>query len=452
MRTAPRNGSRTFSIQFGFVASLFFAIWPSLSIAEEVKANQEKIQWSFSGELIHYRKSAMKHQPRLRAYHASLEASQAKSKALDDIKVPTLLRRELPIRRQQAEKGIVAATARLQQEEWNTIYDVTRLYLTAIYARTQDRLTDEFLNPDTGIGARKESIKANMDNPDPSMRRPDMDIWDLRWEEALENLVRAEKATANIGVSRALAALREAIGLSWKVQLTLDDTAHLPHMDPKVAREQIIKLALERRGELGMARVGVDVTGLEIAAQQSSRGYSMQTFAAGSDLHADPIPFGSRGDNYQPGAIGLEMPTLLAGSKNARVEQASALYQRAKAVLDKTEQLIALDAEDAYLRWKEAKERFEKMEAARKKACRAVREAQEKFSPFDPKSVPGFNRLTDLQNRHNYLRIQRNEAHFKFLLALARLEHVTAGGFCAGFESIPVQALKPDTCEESGKK
>ena len=78
------------------------------------------------------------------------------------------------------------------------------------------------------------------------------------------------------------------------------------------------------------------VADYEISAQEAVRLPNARTFAANSDIHAQPVPPGSFDENYSPGAVPPEMPTTISGSRADRMEQAHAYRTRAEAVLAKT--------------------------------------------------------------------------------------------------------------------
>src|SRR5205823_7842281 len=80
---------------------------------------------------------ALEKQPALAAYRASAAAAEAKSEALDRLKLASLIRRDLPTRRHQAEQGVLAAHAQLNKAEYDTLYAVTRTYLSVVYAQQQ---------------------------------------------------------------------------------------------------------------------------------------------------------------------------------------------------------------------------------------------------------------------------------------------------------------------------
>src|SRR5262249_50161171 len=54
--------------------------------------------------------------------------------------VGTWISPDLDIRKQQAQRGLAAAAADYQMEHNKVVYDVTRLYYTAVYARQQEVL------------------------------------------------------------------------------------------------------------------------------------------------------------------------------------------------------------------------------------------------------------------------------------------------------------------------
>src|SRR5262245_66567126 len=88
---------------------------------------------------------SLQRQPAIAAARASLDAALSRKQALDNLRVPTFLQRDLPIRRQQAALGPVAAQAGVLLAEMNTVYGVQFSYLTYLYARTQEQVGDDAL-------------------------------------------------------------------------------------------------------------------------------------------------------------------------------------------------------------------------------------------------------------------------------------------------------------------
>jgi outer membrane protein TolC len=178
---------------------------------------------------------------------------------------------------------------------------------------------------------------------------------------------------------------------------------------------------------------------LEVEAQAANPiRRRMETFAAGTDIHAIQVPMGTHNNEYRPGAVAPEMPTLLVGTPAARAAQAQSLQARAETVVETTRNLIALEAEEAFLRWEEASRQASQ--------ARQAAEAGEKLADNLKKDFTvGLKvRVDDLLNAQvlaSQARSQYNEYLYRQILALADLERVTAGGFCAGLTELlgPVQ-------------
>src|SRR6185369_175781 len=81
---------------------------------------------------------ALQRQPRLAAAQASLASAEDASRALEALKIPPVIARELPVRRQQAALGVNAASAGLERVEQDMVYAVTRTWFTVVYAREQE--------------------------------------------------------------------------------------------------------------------------------------------------------------------------------------------------------------------------------------------------------------------------------------------------------------------------
>ncbi len=141
-------------------------------------------------------------------------------------------------------------------------------------------------------------------------------------------------------------------------------------------------------------------------------------------------------DNYRPGAVAPEMPTQISGSRSGRVEQAQAYSARAAAVADKTRGLVALEAEQAFLRWDEAAKKLERYEKAARRARKVFNDQFKQFTPTETKV--GLDPLLNNAILSTQLEAQVNQVRHELVLALAALERATAGGFKAGLEVAPV--------------
>jgi outer membrane protein TolC len=370
---------------------------------------------------------ALEQQPSLAASRASLAAADANRRALDNLRVPSFIVRELPYRREQANLGVTVAAAGLQQAEQDAIYAVTRSYFSVLYARAQGRVANQVVNDlgDALANARRLVGQAGAPR--------DLTQNAVDRNRAFLNLAESRRVDAQEGVQRALAALREAIGAGPDFVFTVAGD-ELPEPRVEVSRDYVVGLAVARRGEITQAALLARVTCLEVDAQGTSCRPKKETFAAVVDIHAKPIPAGESDGDYRPGALAPEMPTTLVGSRSARMERARDLQARAAAVTDKTRNLIALEAEDAFLRYEQAAQKMPKAREAVTVANRAARDTLNDFK--GGQNVP-YRDVLETQILAAQAGVQYNEARYQYLLALAALERVTGGGFSAGLTGAP---------------
>lgn len=363
---------------------------------------------------------ALHQQPAVAAQRASLAAAQASQCGLENLHVPTCLVRDLPFRRLQAALGINAAAAGLDLAERDTIYAVTRTYFTAVYARDQEAVAESVvkrLATTNEVAGRMLKAGAR-----------DVTSSDVDRSTVYLELARTKQIQAAVGVDRALAALREAAGIGPECRLQIP-AGSLPVPQVRPSRQEVIAWAIARADQLIQAHVFTEVTCLEIDAQATTHHPKLETFAQGSDIHAYLVPPGVRNNEYQPAGVPPEMPAMLVGPRCDRVENARALNARAVAVEAKTRNLIALSAEDAYYRWEEASRKAER-------AKKAAEAGDKLASGFNQDFTGGLKvKVEDVINAHvlaSQARSQYNEFLFQEILALADLERVTAGAFCAG--------------------
>jgi outer membrane protein TolC len=345
-----------------------------------------------------------------------------------------LLRKDLPVRQHQAGLGLAAAEARLHQTEVETLYSVTRCYWTVVYAQAQLRQVGKALDKDPKKLSTLPNLRVNLEKARRS-GRDDIEKWAVQQFDGLIAATEGRREEALQGVPRAKAALREAIGLDPDCALELADE-ELPEVGNPAPREQIVALAAAQRGEIIQARIAAEVTGLEVKAQCLSNSLKVETFAAGSDLHAVPLPAPNFGEDYRPGPIGVEMPANLVGNRCLRMEQAEDLHARTLAVLAKTCGLIRLEAENTWLQWEESRakaEAFEKAATSTEKVSAEVLRALLQDAPENSKATA--SNVLDNFIRLALLRVQANQARFQFVLYLAALERVTGGGYCPQFRA-----------------
>lgn len=369
--------------------------------------------------------------PKVAAQRASLAAAEDGSRALDALRIPTLLANELPIRRQQAALGVTAAAAALDQAEREVVYAVTRTYFTVLFAREQERVAQSVVG----------SLSATFDAAEKKLKAEDRDITsvDVNRTKIYLRLAETRRTQATQGEKRARAALREALGQGPDFLFGVPGD-RLPESTLRPGKEEVVPLALAHRGELIQARVFLDVVCLEIDAQRTSHLFKMETFAAGSDIHARSVPPEVRNGEYRPGGIPPEMPTVLAGSRSERIQRAASFKARAESVVEGTTNLIALDAEDAFLRWEETSAALPPAREAAVAGDTLAGDLRKDLSTGQKVKVEDVVNANVLAAQ---ARIQYNELLYRQLLALADLERATAGGFCAHLAELPAPRQQP---------
>jgi outer membrane protein TolC len=369
---------------------------------------------------------ALQQQPALAAQRASLAAAEEGYQGAEELHVPVFLARDLPIRRQQAGLGVTIAVAGLNQAEWETVYAVTRTYFGVVYARQQLHLVDDLVNSLHFYQDRVRELVTKGTGPKE---------WTTSTVDKITvyvGLAEVRRSEALNGIEKANAALREAMGVGPELAIGVAEQS-LPN--PKVTAHQadIVSLALARRGELIQITTAAQVTDLEVQAQAKTLRSQAKTFAFGADVHARPVPQGMSNREYRPGAVGLEMPPSLAGPRSSRIEHAQDLNARAAAAVDKTRNLIALEAEAMYYKWEDAARRVASGQTAEEAGNRLAKNTREDFRAGQRVKIEDIlmNEALAAQAAASY-----NEALYDLVVALADLQRVTAGGFDAGFGAV----------------
>ena len=188
----------------------------------------------------------------------------------------------------------------------------------------------------------------------------------------------------------------------------------------------MIAAALARRGSLVKAGVFAEVASLEVAAQALGHHRRLETFSSGSDIHSGQVPQVVRGAEYRPGGVPPEMPSVLVGPRPERVKHAESLQCRAAAALEGTRDLIALEAEDAFLQWEQASLQSAEALAATDEADRMAEDLTKDFTAGAKVRV---EEVVNARVLASQARSQANEFRYRQLLSLADLERITAGAF-----------------------
>ena len=367
-------------------------------------------------------------QPSLVVGRARLAAAESKLAALDTLGITaTVTRHDLPIRRQQARLGVEITRADLHRLEVENRYVVTRAYLSVLYARAQQTVVADLVDDLSFLRERIKVAVAKRDRPEWTQTTVDLVTLYVRRTEA-------RKAEADRGVNLALATLREAMGLPPLSCIRVADEP-IPQPNVRVCREEIVAAAVSQRGEAITSNVAVEVVELEADAQAHRRTRGLvHTFAAGVDLHARHVPQPIYGEEFRPGGIPLAMPVALAGSRDSRAETAREYGVQAAAVAQKTRNLTALEAEEAYYTWQEWSRKAALYHEAEQIGNRLTGSLRQEFRGALKRVIEGIlpESLLAAQARADY-----NEALFRQAVALAGLERVTGGAFCAGLVTPP---------------
>ena len=294
------------------LAAAFAAAQPEAIPAPAPKAELPKLN------LLDCLRIANDRQPTLIAARASLAARLAAQKGVNGLHPPSFLAPDLPIRRKQSLRGVDAAEAEVYQAEYDTSYAVIRMYFSAVYARQQYDVAEEVV---TGLTFWRDLVgRIVQGGGDETLNQDVVDRLNIYLKMA-----EAKQAQGLVGVDRALAALREAMGVGADCGEFRPADARLPIPTAKPEKDLIVSLAVNRRGELVQAMVAADVTRLEVCAQQSIRFRPIaRTFASSGDIHAKSVPTGLHNGEYRPGAMGVEMPANVAGHRDDRVDQVRA--------------------------------------------------------------------------------------------------------------------------------
>lgn len=388
-------------------------------------AAEDKVRELSLGECIAI---AVERQPALKAAQASRDSNAIGRQALYNIgPVGSLLSRDLPVRKAQADRGVTAADADVQKTYNEVVHDVTRLYYSVVYAKLQDAHAKDVV---AQLEAFADISKKLLDSPTPG------EMTQAKYDTMIIAVAKVRKlrGKAETGVKRAEAALREAMGVSDDSPEILVKDRKLPEMDQKVGlkKEQVVEMALSRRPEMVLAQAGADAFRLEVCAQDRVRfRRKVPTFAAGSDIHARMFPSGSRDPDrdYRPEPVLPEMPSLVVGRRSERVARVQALSRRADSVQEKARNLIVLEAETTYFDFEDAA----KSVGIAKESLAASRDLMDRVregfdNPKAPKDqlVLSYGQAAEAQAEYNL-------ALFQYVLDMAAMERVTAGGVRPAF-------------------
>jgi hypothetical protein len=374
---------------------------------------------------------AQERSPSLRALRETYAATAASSQALNNIgTIGAILAPDLPYRKQQAARGLIAAAADIQRKQNELVHDVARLYYTIVYARQQEAIAEDVVAYlELLVGIAKDLLKSPPAVGDitQGMTQGKIDLMELGLSEA-RNL----RSKAHHGAQTAMIGLRYLMNVKESDFPFRVKDKELPVIGTKgtLTKDVVVERALAARPEIVLAAAGLDAFRLEVFAQANVRCSStVRTFASGSDIHARPVPPGSRGAEYRPEPLAPEMPPQLVGSQTDRVNRAMAYCRRAEAMYEDTRNLIAADAASAFLKLDEANEKLTEGKKKAKTGQGLMERSREGFdNPKTPKDVIVSGIVAASKAQSDYV-----EAVFGHLLALVDLEWKTGGAIRAPF-------------------
>lgn len=363
--------------------------------------------------------------PALRMAESSLSQTVKGAEAIRNLpKIAEWIKPELPVRRMQAANGITAAEAAVAKAHQEIRYDVCRLYYTVVYARQQEFIVNEIT----------EQLKLYKDFVDKFLAKPEPNS-PLKITAATAKQINIFLAKANdklemarAGQAKAIAALKQAMGVDPATKDFEPKDTELPIMGGTVTEEQVIQHSMARRPELVQAAAATDAFRLEVCAQDKNRfGLQVQTLSNATDLHANVVPAPVRNGEYRPGATPPEMPPFLFGKRTERVSRAIDISRRQDAQYDQVQSLVKLQAIYAYETWRETN--------ARMKNARIGFDNGRELADLIGKNTGSLQGIDSVQQFGAALIAQSEylDAVYEHVKALINLELVTAGAVKANF-------------------
>ncbi len=185
---------------------------------------------------------ALERQPSIAAARASLGAALSRSQSLDKLPLGGLVfAHDLPVRKQQAAIGIQSYEAGLCLAEAETRYAVTYFYIAHLYARQQQEV---LLNSKKDLDDLYKQVKGFVDNEQhiKFITREHQSLV----ESYVETLEGRRQETLQ-GEERALAALREAMGLGTECGVRPSLKAMpIAALQATATKDEVVGLALAR--------------------------------------------------------------------------------------------------------------------------------------------------------------------------------------------------------------
>ena len=251
---------------------------------------------------------------------------------------------------------------------------------------------------------------------DPNIKVTQVDVDNLRLNL---QFAKAKRCEAAAGLEKAMAGLREAIGLCQTDVLLVPDEA-LPSLVEGFDKACLIQWALTRRGEIAQAAGAAEVADLEISAQRrllfrplerdhvrrparharqaDSAGPAPNRWSSRARQHSRCRP---RSPAHHPERTGARPPISRTGPRRGSS--------------DKTRNLITLEVEAAYLKWDEAACKVKLLAGAPEMAAKTAKTVQGRF---DQGATSGED-LIRARTQEDYAQAQYNRRSSRNAVALA---------------------------------
>src|SRR5579864_9155098 len=157
---------------------------------------------------------ATEKQPALAAARASLAGAQDGQSGLQNLPFyAKALTRDYRQRVGQSCLGVTIAQAALWQAEWEARYAVTRNYYSVLYVRTQQTLLADVLRK---LESGKKKAEAALKAGEGKITKIDIDVLTINID-----FLKVKGVEARVGEQRAIAAIREAIGVGPEYPLAI---------------------------------------------------------------------------------------------------------------------------------------------------------------------------------------------------------------------------------------
>src|SRR5262249_44467777 len=147
--------------------------------------------------------------------------------------------------------------------QWETRYAINRNFYSVMYAHTQGDLLDKVVQK---LKAARDKTKTFLEDPKIKVKDLKVSDLDIKNLDVLIATYEAKQIEAKVGLKKAIAALREAMGVDDCPLVLIEASLDVALIE--IECRQVVALALERRGEMIQVQSALQVTNLEIEAQR----------------------------------------------------------------------------------------------------------------------------------------------------------------------------------------